>query len=91
MPNVGPWEIFLVLIVALLVFGPKKLPEMGRSMGKGIREFKGSLSGDDKDDDVPHTTVQRTQELPPAAPPPVASTPPSSAVSGSHGSAGAPR
>lgn len=45
MPNVGPMEILLVLIVALIVFGPKKLPELGNSLGKGIREFKGSISG----------------------------------------------
>lgn len=40
MPTVGPWEIFVILIVALLVFGPKKLPEIGKSLGKGLREFK---------------------------------------------------
>ena len=51
MPNIGPLEIVIVLIIALIVFGPKRLPELGRSMGKGIREFKGSLSGDSKDDD----------------------------------------
>ena len=46
MPNVGPLEIILVLIVALVVFGPKKLPDLGRSLGKGIREFKGSVTGE---------------------------------------------
>ena len=46
MPNVGPLEILLVLIVALVVFGPKKLPDLGRSLGKGIREFKGSVTGE---------------------------------------------
>jgi sec-independent protein translocase protein TatA len=51
MPNIGPLEIVLILIVALIVFGPKRLPELGRSMGKGIREFKNSVTGDDKDDD----------------------------------------
>ena len=40
MPNLGPMEIFIILIVALIVFGPKKLPEIGRSIGKGLREFK---------------------------------------------------
>jgi sec-independent protein translocase protein TatA len=39
-------EIILVLIVALIVFGPKKLPELGKSLGKGINEFKGSITGD---------------------------------------------
>ena len=52
MPNVGPLEIAIVLIIVLIIFGPKRLPELGRSMGRGIREFKGSLSGDDDKDDV---------------------------------------
>ncbi len=48
---VGPGEIIILLIVALLVFGPKKLPEMGRSIGKGMREFKSSIGGLGGDDD----------------------------------------
>jgi sec-independent protein translocase protein TatA len=51
MPNIGPLELIVVLIIALVVFGPKRLPELGRSMGRGIREFRGSVSGDSKDDD----------------------------------------
>ncbi|MBI5310939.1 MAG: twin-arginine translocase TatA/TatE family subunit [Actinobacteria bacterium] len=53
MPNVGPLEIIVVLALVLIIFGPKRLPELGRSLGKGIREFKGSISGihDDDDDD----------------------------------------
>ena len=50
MPNVGPLEIAVVLVIALVIFGPKRLPELGKSMGKGIREFKGSLSMEDKDE-----------------------------------------
>jgi sec-independent protein translocase protein TatA len=46
MPNVGPIEIFLVLLVALIVFGPKKLPELGKSLGRGINEFRGSIGGE---------------------------------------------
>jgi sec-independent protein translocase protein TatA len=49
--NIGPLEIVVVLIIALIVFGPKRLPELGRSLGKGIREFRGSLSGENDDDD----------------------------------------
>ena len=45
MPNVGPMELVLVLAIALIVLGPKKLPEVGRSLGKGLREFKDSVSG----------------------------------------------
>ncbi|HZO05929.1 MAG TPA: twin-arginine translocase TatA/TatE family subunit [Solirubrobacterales bacterium] len=47
MPNIGPMEIALVLIIALIVFGPKKLPELGKSLGRGIQEFKGTISGGD--------------------------------------------
>ena len=50
-PNIGPMEIALVLILALVVFGPKKLPELGRSVGNGLKEFKGSLSGEDGKDE----------------------------------------
>ena len=52
MPNIGPLEIAIVLIIVLIIFGPKRLPELGRSMGRGIREFRGSLSGDGDKDDV---------------------------------------
>jgi sec-independent protein translocase protein TatA len=49
--NIGPLEIIVVLIIALIVFGPKRLPELGRSLGRGIREFRGSVSGDHDDED----------------------------------------
>lgn len=64
MPNVGPMELVIVLVIALIVLGPKRLPEVGRSVGRGMREFKESISGenprDDEDDDVAqlHTTTQ---------------------------------
>ena len=51
MPNIGLPEILVVLVIALIVFGPKRLPELGRSLGKGIREFKGSVSGENDDDE----------------------------------------
>ena len=49
--GVSLWEILILLLVVLLVFGPKRLPEMGKSLGKGMREFKDSISGKDSDDE----------------------------------------
>ena len=46
--GIGIWEILILLLVVLLVFGPKRLPEMGRSLGRGMREFKDSISGGGK-------------------------------------------
>ena len=60
MPNVGPLEIAVVLIIVLIIFGPKRLPELGQSMGRGIREFKNSLSGD-KDQDSPEEKRRELQ------------------------------
>ena len=51
MPNIGPMEIIVVLIIALVVFGPKRLPELGKSLGKGIHEFKGTIGGEKTDSD----------------------------------------
>ena len=46
MPGIGPMELIVVLVIALLILGPKKLPEAGRSIGSGLRSFKASISGD---------------------------------------------
>jgi sec-independent protein translocase protein TatA len=46
-PNIGPMEIIIVCVIALIVLGPKRLPDAGRSLGKGIREFKNGISGGD--------------------------------------------
>jgi sec-independent protein translocase protein TatA len=83
MPNVGPLELVVVLIIALVVLGPKRLPEVGRSLGNGIREFKESLTMDHSDDD--HMDVEDVEEPPksltaaaataPAAPPAEAAEP----------------
>ncbi len=51
MPGIGPMELVIVLVIALIVLGPKKLPDFGRSLGNGLREFKDSISGDSKRDD----------------------------------------
>jgi sec-independent protein translocase protein TatA len=58
--GVAWWEILLILLLVLLVFGPKRLPEMGRSLGRGFREFKDSITGESKD--------EKAGELPPPEP-----------------------
>lgn len=49
--QIGPMELIIVLALALIVLGPKRLPEVGRSIGRGMREFKESISGDRRDED----------------------------------------
>ncbi len=57
----GIWQIAIVLVIGLLVFGPKKLPELGRGLGSGMRDFRRGLSGEaDKDPPVPPVVVQST-------------------------------
>ncbi len=56
--NIGPLEIVIVLIIALIVFGPKRLPELGSSLGRGIREFKETISGERRDDEPPDDEVK---------------------------------
>jgi sec-independent protein translocase protein TatA len=66
MPNIGLPEILIVLAIALIVFGPKRLPEMGRSLGRGIREFKDSLTGRDEEDEpreIERGHVEETRPL----------------------------
>jgi sec-independent protein translocase protein TatA len=58
--NIGWQGLVIILVVLLVIFGPKRLPEMGRSIGRGMREFKESVTGKDDDDDQP-------REIPPAA------------------------
>ncbi len=65
MPSIGPLEIAIVLIILLVIFGPKRLPELGRSAGEGMRELKASLSGsrdDDKDDEPVKVEAERDDD-----------------------------
>jgi len=66
MPNIGPLEIAIVVIIALVIFGPKRLPELGRSLGDGMREFKSSITGDKDDDDGPPEIDNGIEDEPPA-------------------------
>jgi sec-independent protein translocase protein TatA len=69
-----PIEIIIVLIIVLIIFGPKRLPDLGRSLGRGMREFKDSVTGKDKDelpeadaDEKPQPTATAADEPKPAA------------------------
>ena len=68
--GIGIWELLILLVVLLLVFGPKRLPEMGRQLGKGMREFKDSVTGHDKPEPVQTTQLPvGTQDTSTPAPP----------------------
>jgi sec-independent protein translocase protein TatA len=67
--NIGWQGAIIILIVLLVVFGPKRLPEMGRSLGRGMREFKDSVTGKD-DDDEPRELPPAADDEPVPAPPP---------------------
>ena len=60
MPNIGPMELVIVLAIALIILGPKRLPDAGRSLGRGIREFKNGVTGGggDRDPD-PREAIER--------------------------------
>lgn len=60
--GIGPLELAIVLVIVLVIFGPKRLPGAGRALGQGMREFKESITGKDKGDE------DSDRELPPAAP-----------------------
>jgi sec-independent protein translocase protein TatA len=61
MPSIGPMELVIVLAIALIVVGPKKLPELGRSLGGGMREFKDSITGK-VDADLEPAKIERETE-----------------------------
>jgi sec-independent protein translocase protein TatA len=69
--QIGPLEIVLVLVVVLLIFGPKRLPGLGRQLGTGMREFKESITGEHKDraddDERPALAQARADEPAPTA------------------------
>jgi len=66
MPNIGTGEIILLLLLALLLFGAKRLPEIGRSLGSGMKEFKDSVTGTKRDDqpELPTATTTETTASP---------------------------
>src|SRR3954462_15950571 len=66
--GISVWELLILLLVILLVFGPKRLPEMGRQLGKGMREFEESITANDDDNDRTERPVG-TQDTTAPAPP----------------------
>ena len=62
MPNIGPMEMIVILAIALIVFGPKRLPELGKSLGSGMREFKDSISGRHNELPAAETAVAQTAD-----------------------------
>lgn len=66
MPNIGPLELIIVLVIVLVIFGPKRLPGLGRSLGSGMREFKDSVTGKDKDEE--HEQLEAASVTAPPAP-----------------------
>ena len=60
--GIGPTEIIIVLALALVVVGPKRLPETVKSLGRGFREFKDSIAGRDREDDVLSGTVEPARD-----------------------------
>lgn len=71
--GIGPTELIIVLVIALLILGPKKLPGLGKSIGSGLREFKESVSGSkgDSDDDHAEIPARGASSPAPAQAPPV--------------------
>ena len=64
MPEIGISGLIIILVVALLIFGPKRLPEIGRSLGRGMREFKDSISGQDEKTELPAPSADETTPRP---------------------------
>lgn len=62
MPGIGPMELIVVLIIALIVLGPKRLPDAGRSLGSGMRQFRDSLAGRDESADKLEAATTRVDE-----------------------------
>ena len=69
MPSIGPLELVVVLIIALVILGPKRLPDAGRSVGRGLREFKEAVTGGSDDHKPAHVAeVASQREETPAQP-----------------------
>ena len=63
MPNIGLPEILIVLVIVLVIFGPKRLPDLGRSLGSGMREFKDSVTGKGDDRKLPAAEEEKPEPV----------------------------
>jgi len=72
MGPIGIPELIIVLVILLVIFGPKRLPGLGRSLGSGMREFKDSISGNSKDEDEERRQLEAAPTATTPAPPPPA-------------------
>ena len=74
MPSIGPLEVVIVLVIVLIIFGPKRLPDLGRSLGSGMRNFKDSVTGKggDEHESQPELTSAQATQPPVERPAPVA-------------------
>ena len=64
MPNLGPTELIIILLIVILLFGAKKIPEIAKGLGKGIRDFKSSMSGNDADESAKPLANPEAKETP---------------------------
>jgi sec-independent protein translocase protein TatA len=64
----GPLELVIVLVVVLVIFGPKRLPDLGRSLGRGMREFKDSVTGKDDKLEIPDSSAETPEPTAAATP-----------------------
>ena len=71
MPNVGPIEIIVVILILIVIFGPKRIPELGKSVGQGMRNFKQSVTGRDRDSEPRELERQPPRATAPVEPTPV--------------------
>ena len=90
MPNVGPIEIIIVILILIVIFGPKRIPELGRSVGQGMRNFKQSVTGRERDEEPRKLERERVGSPAPAEPTPVDAEPVRASAAEPRESAGAP-
>lgn len=62
LPNIGPLELIIVLVIVVIIFGPKRIPAAAKSVGQGMRNFRHSLGGGADDEDKPKSEIDEKTE-----------------------------